>query len=106
MTYLDNFIDPEIVVMSEMKALRFVSTTLGMMPGEEFCKGNMFKCGEVKKGGNEPYCYTQEKQCAGHICRRIGQGIYNVEVIRDDGTVWGIDLRNFETITPLIVIID
>lgn len=29
--------------------------------------------GKVKMGGNEPYCYTEEKQCAGHI-RQTGRG--------------------------------
>ena len=106
MTRLDNFTDTEVILMDEFKAMRFVTTSLGMMSGREFCKGNMFKCGEVKKGGNEPYCYTQEKQCAGHICRKIGKGIENVHVIRDDGTCWTINLKNFETITPLIVMID
>ena len=106
MTRLNNFTDTEIIVMSEIRAMKFVTTTLGMNPGQEFCRGEMFKCGPVKKGGNEPYCYTQEKQCAGHICRRVGKGDDTIHVVRDDGTCWTISLSNFETITPLKVIVD
>lgn len=68
----------------------------------------LIECGAVKRGGNEPYCYTQEKCCSGHICRVIGSFDYNkcrekVEVDRDDGTAWGILLEPFETVTRLTV---
>lgn len=55
--------------------------------------------GKAKRGGNEPYCYTQEKQCAGHICRVLTpeKVIDKAVVIREDGTVWDIWLSNFES---------
>ena len=54
-------------------------------------------CGEVKRGGNEPYCFTEEKQCANHFCRVLmpENVIENALVIRDDGTVWKIWLPAF-----------
>ena len=61
--------------------------------------GNTYiSLGNVKKGGNEPYCYTQEKQCAGHICRVLTPEKVTDKalVIREDGTVWDIWLSNFE----------
>lgn len=61
------------------------------------------RCGAVKKGGNEPYCFTEEKQCAGHICRVLSPGKVTDSclVIRDDGTVWKIRLSNFQEIVRL-----
>lgn len=55
--------------------------------------------GKVKMGGNEPYCYTEEKQCAGRICRVLTpeKVMDKALVIRDDGTVWKIQLSNFES---------
>lgn len=57
-------------------------------------------CGPVKRGGNEPYCYVQEKQCAGNVCRVLcpEKAFDNVTVIRDDGTVWSIWLSNFQEV--------
>lgn len=60
--------------------------------------GNTYiKCEEVKRGGNEPCCYSEEKQCAGHVCRvlRPDNTYDEALVIRDDGTVWKIWLSNF-----------
>lgn len=64
------------------------------------------KCGKVKRGGNEPYCYTEEKQCAGHICRVLcpEKVIDKCTVIRDDGTVWTCYLSVFETVCRLKII--
>lgn len=55
--------------------------------------------GKVKQGGNEPYCFPQEKQCEGHICRVLipENAIDRVNVIREDGTIWDILLSNFVT---------
>lgn len=57
-------------------------------------------CGTVKRGGNEPYCYAQEKQCAGHVCRVLcpEKAFDHITVIRDDGTVWSIWLSNFQEV--------
>ncbi len=79
---------------------------LADMPFYFRCKntGNAYiRCGEVHRGGNEPYCYTEEKQCAGHVCRVIcpDKTIDHCTVIRDDGTVWQIWLSNFKTVTRL-----
>jgi hypothetical protein len=66
--------------------------------------GNVYvHCGQVKRGGNEPYCYAEEKQCAGHVCRVLAPGrvIDRCCVIRDDGTVWQIHLSNFVDVTRL-----
>lgn len=63
--------------------------------------GNTYiMCGSVKIGGNEPYCYTQEKQCAGHICRVLcpAKTFDKSLVIRDDETVWDIWLSNFQEV--------
>ena len=53
--------------------------------------------GKVKKGGNEPYCFTQEKQCERHICRVLvpEKVIDKAGVILEDGTYWIIYLSNF-----------
>lgn len=53
---------------------------------------------EVKIGGNEPYCYVQEKACQNHICRVLRpKTVYDkCTVIRDDGTVWTVHLSNFQ----------
>lgn len=61
------------------------------------CK-NLVELGEVKRGGNEPYCYTEEKKCAGHICRVLGNidtKLDEATVVREDGTVWHITLDAF-----------
>lgn len=63
--------------------------------------GNTYiRCGRVKVGGNEPYCYPQEKQCAGHVCRVLcpEKAFDHVTAIRDDGTVWDFWLSNFEEV--------
>lgn len=55
--------------------------------------GNTYiRCGQVKRGGNEPYCFTEEKQCANHICRVLcpEKTFDTATVIRDDGTVWSV----------------
>lgn len=64
------------------------------------------RCGDVKRGGNEPYCNTQEKQCAGHICRIICPEtvIDRCTLIRDDGTVWTCYLSAFENVCKLEII--
>lgn len=69
------------------------------------CK-SLIRCGAVKRGGNEPYCYTQEKQCAGHICRVYApQRTYETaEVVRDDGTVWRLWLPAFQEVVRLEVV--
>lgn len=61
------------------------------------CK-SLIRLGAVKRGGNELYCYTEEKQCAGCICRVLmpDRVIDRCTVIREDGTVWGISLSHFE----------
>lgn len=72
--------------------------------GSRFPKGNTYiRCGNVRKGGNEPYCYPEEKRCAGHICRvlRPEKTYDKALVIRDDGTVWTIWLPAFEKVKLL-----
>lgn len=72
--------------------------------GSRFPRGNTYiKCGEVKRGGNEPYCYPEEKQCAGHVCRvlRPERTFGRATVIRDDGTVWQIQLSAFKDVRLL-----
>lgn len=72
--------------------------------GSRYPQGNTYiRCGEVRHGGNEPYCYTEEKQCAGHICRvlRPENTFETVLVIRDDGTVWRIWLSAFKKVSLL-----
>lgn len=63
--------------------------------------GNTYiMCGPVKHGGNEPYCYAQEKQCTGHVCRVLclKKTFDKALVIRNDGTVWDIWLSNFQEV--------
>ena len=57
-------------------------------------------CGPVKRGGNEPYCYAQEKQCSGHVCRVLypDKTFDKALVIRDDGTVWSVWLSTFQEV--------
>ena len=72
--------------------------------GSKFPRGMAYiECGQVRKGGNEPYCYTEEKQCAGHICRVLTpEKVYeNAVVIRDDGTVWKLWLPAFLELSRL-----
>ena len=68
------------------------------------CK-DLIRLGAVKPGANEPYCYTEEKQCAGRICRVLmpSKVIDRCTVIRDDGTVWGITLSCFDEVYRLEV---
>jgi hypothetical protein len=71
----------------------------------EYPKGpsSYIRFGEVKRGGNEPYCYTAEKQVAGHICRILARDLSMVlskmNVVRDDGTVWIVNIDNFKDAT-------
>ena len=62
--------------------------------------GNTYvRFGNVRKGGNESYCYAQEKQCAGRICRILApeKAIFKATVIRDDGTAWEVLFENYES---------
>ena len=63
-------------------------------------------CGAVKLGGNEPYCYTEEKQCAGRVCRVLTAHEHsdNSMVVRDDGTVWKISFDAFKEVFRLDVV--
>ena len=99
MTKLDNFTEPERYEMNKFEYMRFFTlcNTFYKHSKEEF-----FRCGDLKPKGNI-YAWGQEEACAGHICRKIGKGIYDLHVIRDDGTVWNINLEAFETVTPLDV---
>ena len=90
----------EEVTMTELEYLRF--TTSARAPFTRRVEEGFFRFGEVKPGGN-PYAFTEERNCAGHICRKIGNGIYNIHVIRDDGTVWKVNLEYFESVTPLAI---
>ena len=66
--------------------------------------GNTYiRLGNYVPGGNEPYCFAQEKQCANHICRVLApeKTVLNALVIRDDGTVWKIYLKQFRTVELL-----
>ncbi len=72
--------------------------------GSRYPQGNTYiRCGEVKRGGNEPYCFPKEKQCAGRICRvlRPEKTFEQATVIRDDGTVWRIWLPAFKNVSRL-----
>lgn len=72
--------------------------------GSKYPQDNTYiRCGEVRRGGNEPYCYTEEKQCAGHICRVLcpENTFETAHVIRDDGTVWKIWLPAFKEVKRL-----
>ena len=64
---------------------------------------SLIYCGTVKPGGNEPYCYTEEKQCAGHICRVLcpKDRSDHAVVVREDGTVWKICFSSFAEICRL-----
>lgn len=99
MTKLDNFTESEQYEMVKFEYMRFFTlcNTFHKHSCEEF-----FRLGDLKPKGNI-YAWGEEEQCAGHICRKIGKGIYDVHVIRDDGTVWNINLKAFETVTPLDV---
>lgn len=60
-------------------------------------------CGDVKKGGNEPYCFPEEKQCSGHYCKVLApkDHHYDALVIRDDSTVWKIAFWPFADVYRL-----
>lgn len=60
-------------------------------------------CGDVKKGGNEPYCFPEEKACSGHYCRILipEKAFCNALVIRDDDTVWKIAFWPFAEVYRL-----
>lgn len=86
--------------------------TLAELPGywrigSKYPCGNTYiRCGKVKPGGNEPYCFTEEKQYAGHICRVLypDNTFDNALVIRDDGTVWKIWLLAFQNVHLLRIL--
>ena len=65
-------------------------------------KNTFYKLGDVVECGRNGY--IQEKQCAGHIVRKVGRGIDDIHVIRDDGTVWNISLRGFKSYEPIEVL--
>ena len=71
------------------------------------CK-SFIRLGDVKRGGNEPYCFTEEKQCAGRVCRVLAPKDYQEDllVIRDDGTVWKIWLGAFTEAARLEIVPD
>lgn len=100
MTKLENFTEPEKYEMGGFEYLRFVTSST--LPFNRHSTAEFFRCGNLKPKGNI-YAWGQEEACAGHICRMVGQGVYEVHCIRDDGTVWTINLDAFETITPLDV---
>ena len=53
--------------------------------------------GKVLEKGNYR-SYVEEANCSGRICRILNQrGIHSTLVIRDDGTLWEINLKLFET---------
>ena len=101
MTILENFLPEETVEMGRMAYMRFF-TWCRFIPGLE-STSTFIRCGKLKPKGNI-YAWPEEEQCSGHICRKIVDGVYFVHVIRDDGTVWKIDLRAFETVTPIKVL--
>lgn len=92
---------PQEEIKSEDVPFYFQHGTFGPIKSE-----SLIYCGEVKQGWNEPYCFTEEKQCSGHICRVLAPKsvISRCNVIRDDGTVWRIDLNNFLSVTKLDIV--
>lgn len=60
-------------------------------------------CGDVKNGGNEPYCFPEEKQCSGHYCKVLNPAkIYrDALVIRDDNTMWKVSFDPFVEVYKL-----
>lgn len=66
-------------------------------------RNTYIRLGDYIPGGNEPYCFPEEKQCANHICRVLcpTNTILDALVIRDDGTVWKIYLKQFKTVELL-----
>lgn len=100
MTTLNNLPVKEIALSDLPNYFRITN-----IPGA--ARDNTFiQCGSVRRGGNEPYCFTEEKQCSGHVCRVLSpeKVIESALVIRDDGTVWKICLSCFEQVELLKVI--
>jgi hypothetical protein len=87
--------------MDEMQYLRYFSLTTfrsGMVSQATF-----YKLGSVLPTTN-PNAYVQEKHCANKIIRQVGAGTDHIVATDPDGRVWSIYLSNFETVTPLEVI--
>lgn len=63
-------------------------------------KGNLFFFGEVFKG-HMPYAIPEEKQMAGHfgLAYRLKRAGYKSTFMREDGTVWRVDIAEFEILT-------
>lgn len=100
MTILDNFLQYVDYTMGEFEYNKFFSMCNWHDGGES--KAEFYLLGDVLDSFN-PNAYVQEKQCAHHIVRKVGHGIDEIHVIRDDCTCWTIHLSNFKEVTPLHV---
>lgn len=103
MIMLKNFEPIENYTMGEFEYMRFFTLchwSKGTISTHEF-----YKLGDVLESSN-PYAYAEEKCCSGHIVRKVGVGISLINVIRDDSTVWAINLECFKSVTPLKVVME
>ena len=100
MTKLKNFNECVNYTMGEFEYYRFFTCCNWYKGGKSKCE--FYLLGDVCDSSN-PYAYAQEKQCANHIVRKVGRGIDEIHVIRDDSTCWTIHLSCFKEVTPLHV---
>lgn len=99
-TLLGNMLKYVEYTMDEFEYNKFFTMCNWHNGGES--KAEFFLLGDVLESSN-PYAYVQERQCAHHIVRKVGRGIYEIHVIRDDCTCWTINLSRFKEVTPLHV---
>lgn len=100
MIMMKNFNDIIDYTMGEFEYNKFFTMCNWHDGGES--KAAFYLLGNVCESSN-PYAYAQEQQCAHHIVRKVGTGIDEIHVIRDDCTCWTIHLSCFKEVTPLRV---
>lgn len=90
-----NYKEPIDITMKEIEALRYCTS-------DHISHGK--SCMKFVLLGNALYSsLIEEKQVENKIVRCLGSYIDSVEVIRNDGTVWGVCLSNFDNVTPVNV---
>jgi len=88
-----NYKEPIDITMEYLKVLRYC-TSNSTRYGKSYMK--FMQLGNALHG-------IEEMQVQNQIVRCLGNYIDSVEVIRNDGTVWGVCLSNFDSVTPVNV---
>jgi len=95
-----NYLEKENYAMNQFQYLRYGCSRF---PGKKEKNPNkFFYLGKLRPRGNIN-AWIEEDNCSERVVRRLTGSEYHMTVIRDDGTVWTINLDCFEDVTPLNV---